>query len=178
MAMRAVGVESEYLVAQSMKQGDDRAFELLYVRQYRSVYALALRLLCDPAVAEDVVQEVFISVWRGMKRFRGESSISTWIRTIVVRAAARRWSRRPETQLDEDMIDRYERTAATVFPDTRLHLERAIAKLPAGARTVLLLHDVYGLKHSEIAPLLDVAVGTVKAQLHRARNLMKQELQR
>jgi len=173
-----VGMESEFWLARSLKQGSDQAFEVLYAQQYRSVYALALRLLCDPGTAEDVVQEVFISVWRGIKGFRGEGSILQWMHTITVRTAIRRWQHHPEVQLDEEMILRYEQTATRVFPDIRIQLERAIAMLQAGARTVLLLHDVYGHTHSEIAALLDVAVGTVKAQLHRARNLMKQELQR
>jgi len=79
--------------------------------------------------------------------------------------------------MEESAICQYERAAAKVFPDTRLRLERAIATLPVGARTVLLLHDVYGYKQLEIADLLGIALGTVKAQLHRARNLMKKELQ-
>jgi RNA polymerase sigma-70 factor (ECF subfamily) len=176
IAMGATRVGSEVRLVQNVKEGDAQSFELLYSQQHRSIYALALRLLCDPAAAEDVVQEVFISIWRGIRGFRGESSILTWMHTITVRTAMRRWHRRPEMQLDEATILRYEYTAARTFPDTKLRLERAIATLPAGARTVLLLHDVYGYTHSEIGVLLGIAIGTVKAQLHRARNLMKQEL--
>ena len=175
--MGTTGLDSELWLVRSVREGEGSSFESLYAREYRSVYALALRLLCDPAAAEDVTQEVFVSVWRGINRFRGESSISTWIHTITVRTARRRWHRRPESQMDESAICRYEGAAAKFFPDTRIRLERAIATLPVGARTVLLLHDVYGYKQLEIAELLEIALGTVKAQLHRARNLMKKELQ-
>ncbi len=117
-----------------------------------------------------------LPVWRGINNFRGESFLRTWIHTIAVRTAMRHWRRHPDAQLDEIALAKYERSARSAFPDTRLELERAIATLPAGARAALLLHDVYGYKHSEVAELLDVAVGTAKAQLHRARNLMKREL--
>ena len=161
---------------QDVETCHNSAFEALYLRQRPLVYAVALRMLCDHAVAEDVVQEVFVAVWRGLSSFRGHSSISTWIHTITVRTAMRRWRKPTEAQPDEIELANFERAAARAFPDTRLDLERAIATLPARARAILILHDVHGHKQSEIAELLGIAVGTVKAQLHRARNLVKQEL--
>jgi RNA polymerase sigma-70 factor (ECF subfamily) len=156
----------------------DDSFESLYAKHSRKVHALALRLLCNTAAADDVVQEVFVSIWRGLKNFRGDSSIGTWIHTITIRTAMRRLKWQPEAQLDDEAIARYQSIVRIALPDTRLELERAIAMLPTGARAVLLLHDVYGYKQTEIAESLGVALGTVKAQLHRARNLMKKELQR
>ena len=160
----------------SMPETGHPEFELLYAEQYPSVYALVFRLVCDPTLAEDVTQEVFVAVWRGIKNFRGESFLRTWIHTIAVRTAMRHWRRQPDAQLDDVALAKYERSARSAFPGARLELERAVAALPAGARAVLLLHDVYGYKHSEVSELLGVAVGTAKAQLHRARNLMKREL--
>ncbi len=170
------GIDSVWCSVQSGERPDNSAFEALYLRQRPLVYALALRMLCDHALAEDVVQEVFAAVWRGFSAFRGDSSIGTWIHTIAIRIARRRWRKQPEVQLDEVALANYERAATKAFPDTRLDLERAIATLPPRARAVLILHDVHGHKQAEVAELLGIALGTVKAQLHRARNLVKQEL--
>lgn len=154
------------------------AFELLYEQYYKTVYGLALRLSRDAALAEDVTQEVFISVWRGVDNFRGECSLLTWIHTIAVRTATRHMRRQRESQPAAAQLEEYAQTAGDVFPDTRLELERAIASLPDGARAALVLHDIYGYTHSEIGEMLSLAAGTVKAQLHRARNLIKQELRK
>jgi RNA polymerase sigma-70 factor (ECF subfamily) len=170
-------INSAWYSMHDLRASDNSAFESLYLQQRPAVYALALRMSCNHATAEDIVQDVFIAVWRGLRAFRGDSSISTWIHAIAVRTARRRWRQNYDAKLDEGAIAEYERVVAKVFPDTRLDLERAIATLPAGARAVLVLHDVHGHKHAEIAGMLGVAIGTVKAQLHRARNLVKQELQ-
>jgi len=163
-------------LAQRVSEPAARTFDAVYQAQHKRVYALALRLLCDASAAEDATQDVFVAVWRGLADFRGESALSTWIHTITVRTATRRWGGHREDQLDAAALERYERAAVRAFPDTRLALERAVATLPRGARSVLLLHDVYGHTQAEVADMLGIAVGTVKAQLHRARNLMKEAL--
>jgi RNA polymerase sigma-70 factor (ECF subfamily) len=176
------GIESgrppDSLVARA-KAGDFSAFEELYRQHVGRVYALCLRMTADPARAEDHTQEAFVRAWRALDSFREESGFPTWLRRVTInvvlgdrRSRGRREDR--ERPLNEPAIQ-WRRTSG---PVSGLDLERAVAGLPAGARRVFVLHDVEGYRHDEVAGMLDVTPGTSKAQLHRARKLLREALRR
>ena len=168
--------------------GDARAFEQLYRRHLRRIYGLCCRLVNgDERRAEQATQDAFVRAWEKLGSFRGDSQFSTWLHRLTVNLVLgeyrllRRW-----VSLDDLIVetaDDAQGEGDAAFGEhpqqrigERLDIERALAKLPPGARSVLLLHDVEGYKHEEIAELTGIAVGTSKAQLHRARKLMKEWL--
>jgi RNA polymerase sigma-70 factor (ECF subfamily) len=172
-------VSTEALVAAALS-GDTRAFEALYRRLVGRIYALCLRMARDPQRAEELTQDVFVRAWERLGSFRGESRFTTWLHRLAVnvvlqagRTAGRRESRE---ELVEDP-GRYLRSVKEAMPGTKMDLERAIASLPEGARRVLILRDIYGFKYDEIAQMQGVALGTVKAQIHRARKMMREKLE-
>ena len=170
---------SELLVARA-RGGDARAFEELYRLSSRRIYALALRLTRDGGRAEELTQDTFVRAWEALAAFRGDSSFATWLHGLAVRVwleqsrALRRREERFETAGD---LSVYLTAVQRAMPETSLALERAIAALHAGARTMLILYAIEGYRYEEIARLLDVALGTVKAQIHRARRLLMEALQ-
>jgi RNA polymerase sigma-70 factor (ECF subfamily) len=133
----------------------------------------------DPALAEELAQEAFVRAWQKLGSFRGASAFSTWLHRVTVNVVLghRRSAARRETPLqvvgDDFPGDAVAREA---WPAESIDLERAIAALPDGARTVFVLHDVEGYRHREIARLAGIAVGTSKAQLHRARKILRKAL--
>lgn len=160
--------------------GDRAAFDELYAEHVGRVYAVCLRMTADPARAEQLAQDAFIRAWRALPSFRFESAFGSWLHRLTVNTVlederARR-RREQRVRLLDDDATAADAPAASGDADARLDLERAVASLPRGARTVLVLHDIEGYQHSEIAAMLDVAVGTVKAQLHRARRLLRERL--
>lgn len=158
--------------------GDAQAFQEIYHSYHRRVWALARRWETDAERAEDLLQEAFVSVWRSLPDFRGDSALSTWIHTIVVRTAldrARAEKRREKRELSADHEGPAE---VSTLPGGDIDLERAIAALPDGQRQMLLLHSVEGYRCREIAERLGVAVGTVQSQLFRAREKLKEVLDR
>jgi RNA polymerase sigma-70 factor (ECF subfamily) len=164
------------------RQGDRAAFETLYHAHVGRVYALCLRLTADRALAEERTQDAFVRAWERLATFRGESAFSSWLYRLTVnevllgRRAERRRGARIVTTDDPAALERP--GAASVAAGTALDLERAVAALPPGAREVFVLHDVEGYRHEEIAQLTGVAVGTSKAQLFRARRLLREALNR
>lgn len=159
--------------------GDRSAFEGLYRRHVDRVYALALRMTGDLREAEVATQDVWVRVWRRLDSFRGESAFTTWLHRLArnrildrLRAGKRRRGR--AEPLDHLHLYRQGRVEDTT--GKRLDLERALASLPEGARTVFVLHEVEGFKCREVADATDTAVGTVKSQLHRARKLLREAL--
>jgi RNA polymerase sigma-70 factor (ECF subfamily) len=152
--------------------------EALYHRFKRRVFALATRI-AGPHDAEEVAQEAFIRIFRGVGRFRGDSALSTWIYRLAVNAALSHRSRRPPPteSLDTRAIE-----LAMVSDPTdgdaalRVRLERGLRALPAGYRTAIVLHDIEGLEHEEIAGVLGCHVGTSKSQLHKARARLREIL--
>jgi RNA polymerase sigma-70 factor (ECF subfamily) len=161
------------------KKGDRDAFEALYRQNVRRVYALCVRLAGEPSRAEDLVQDVFVRAWRKLALFRGESRFSTWLHSLAVNVALarrRRWGRRERREILIDDPASLDRAARGRMPEDGIDLERAIAALPAGARSVFVLHDVEGYRHEEIAALMGVTAGTSKAQLHRARRLLRERM--
>ena len=159
--------------------GDTRAFETLYRRHVSRVHGAVLRLAgYDHGHAEELVQEAFIRAWQKLDSFRHQSAFGTWLYRLAVNTAlmALRSSKAdPVSMPGEDALPEAE--AADVFcPAEREELEHAIAALPPRARAVFVLHDVEGWKHQDIAEELDMAVGSSKAQLHRARGLLQRAL--
>jgi len=169
----------EWTLVSRAREGDLAAFEALYRKHVRRVYALCLRLSGNAALAEELTQEAFVRAWKKLAQFRGESAFSTWLHPLVVNVALAerrsRCSREAHTFLTDD-IAVYDRAALAIDPGERLDVEQAVASLPAGARAVFVLHDVEGYRHDEIAEMTGVTVGTSKAQLHRARQLLRERL--
>lgn len=161
--------------------GDKGAFEQLYRENLRRVFALCLRLCGDASLAEEIAQDVFVRAWQKLETFRGESAFSSWLHTLTVNVAlTERRSRRRRTSrivATEDPTV-FEGPGDTERPEVGMDLERAMDALPPGARAVFVLHDVEGYRHHEIAELTGVATGTSKAQLHRARRLLREVLGR
>ncbi len=161
--------------------GDMDAFEMLYREHSPRVYALCLRLSGSKSDATELMQDVFIRAWRGLGSFRGDSAFSSWLHRLAVNAmleAARSEKRRVARVLPMEDPGMIGAIAMSESPDIQMDLERAIAGLPQGARMAFVLHEIEGYKHEEIAAQLGVATGTVKAQLHRARKLLIQALNR
>ena len=170
--------------------GDEAACADLVAAHQRTVFNLAFHLLGDRDEALDLSQEVFLRVFRTLSRFRGQSALRTWIYRIVVNQARNRqrwWRRRRRTDLVslDDHLERCGDLEATgeVLPDrllaskeTAARIWAAMEQLPFDQRTALVLREVDGLRYEEIAFSLDVAVGTVKSRLTRARQALREEL--
>lgn len=155
------------------------AFEQLYRTNAGRVYGLCLRLSGNPTTAQELAQDVFVRAWQRLSSFRGESAFFSWLYTMTVNLAyseGRSRKRRLARITTTDDLSQYERPRAMPAPHAAVDLEKAIATLPPGARAVFVLHDVHGFKHEEIGGMLGVATGTCKAQLHRARRLLREAL--
>jgi len=161
------------------RDGEVAAFEQLYRENVRRVYALSLRLCADPLKAEELTQDAFVRAWERLPSFRGDSAFSTWMHPLVVNLSHsdRRSQKRREARVQptED-LGVYDRPESSGEAHHGIDLERALDELPPGARQVFELHDVLGYRHDEIAARVGVAVGTSKAQLHRARKLLREAL--
>ena len=161
--------------------GDRAAFDALYHRNVERVYAVCLRMSADAGQAERLTQDAFVRAWQKLTSFRGESAFSSWLHRLTVNMVLEHDRRERRRRSRVESVERPESfEAAVASPDIELgmDLERAIATLPRGARTVLVLHDIEGYRHEEIAAMLGTAVGTTKAQLHRARRLLRDRLGR
>jgi RNA polymerase sigma factor (sigma-70 family) len=174
----AVEASSDFALVRQATGGDMSAFERIYRGHSRRVYATILRLMGgDRGRAEDLTQEAFVRVWQKLSEFRFESAFATWLHRLAVNVAlmALRADRAlPQAGEDIDDEDLHIPESRPTAPDVRIDLEALIPKLPPRARAVLLLHDIEGWQHDEIGRELGMAVGTSKAQLHRARRLLKQ----
>jgi RNA polymerase sigma-70 factor (ECF subfamily) len=169
--------------------GDSTAFEFLYQLHSRRVYALCLRMVGNPADAEDLMQEAFLQLFRKIGTFRGESAFSTWLHRMTVNVVLMRLRKKslPTDSLEETLEPDAESGGPkrdVGAPDLRLsgavdrvNLERSIEKLPPGYRTVFVLHDVQGYEHNEIAGIMGCSVGNSKSQLHKARTRLRELLQ-
>jgi RNA polymerase sigma-70 factor (ECF subfamily) len=180
-------------LAENLRQGDERAYEELIERFQQPVYTLATRLLNDPAEAADVVQEVFLKVFRSIGHFRGQSSLKTWLYRITVNEAhnARRWffrHRRRETELDgpaEDTNRCWRETVAdhgrspfeeACSQEQHRIIEAALLRLNPHFKEAVVLRDIADLSYEEIAEVLDVSLGTVKSRILRGREALRLEL--
>lgn len=172
-------LDSEADLVRRARRGDVDAFEDLYRDHVGRIYAVSLRMVADPSLAEELTQEAFIRAWRKLASFRGTSAFGTWLHRLAVNVvldalrSRRRWRERFSEELPAE-------PPAAPARDTNnaLDLERSIALLPPRARTVFVLHDIEGYKHREIAQLLELSVGACKAHLHRARRRLREELDR
>ena len=168
---QAGGGEEHALVLRA-KQNDYKAYEQLYRMHVGRVYALCLRLCNDRDMAEDLAQESFVQAWRKLSSFRGDSAFGSWLYRIATNTSLSylRKQKPFKGSLDIDDVDpRVERHEVA----EQMGLERAIELLPTGARTVFVLYSIEGYTHDEIAGMLKIAQGSSKAQLHRARQLLK-----
>lgn len=167
---------TDHVLVSRAKDGDVGAFEALYRQTIGHVHAVCVRLTGDPAWAEELCQEAYVRAWQKLGAFAERSTFSTWLHRLAVNLAldARRAALR--RGLGEHTTCDMELPAATRDPARSMDLERAIAKLPTGARVVYVLHDVEGYTHQEIGEMTGVAAGTSKAQLHRARRLLRKAL--
>ncbi|HMS02892.1 MAG TPA: RNA polymerase sigma factor [Gemmatimonadaceae bacterium] len=160
--------------------GDRRAFERLYRTHGQRIFALCLRMTADRQVAEELVQDVFVRAWQKLDGFRGDAAFGTWLHRVAVNIVLSRRKRdgvqRDRTTDDDASLDAA--PARPVHVGDRLDLEAAIAALPPGARRIFYLHDVEGYTHEEIGDLLGITSGGSKAQLHRARLLLREALTR
>lgn len=179
--MSAAPDGDEALVA-AARAGDVRAFEALYRRHAARVHALCWRMTGSRGAAEDCVQEAFVQAWQKLDGFEGRSRFATWLHRVAVNVVLgwqRAESRRPSGhQLADapDDADRWGADPLAVDAGLDLELERAVARLPAGARNVLILNLIHGYSHEETGAMLGIAAGTSKAQLHRARQLLEEAL--
>ena len=161
------------------QEGDVEAFERLYRRHLGRTYALSLRMCGNASEAEEMVQEAFIRCWSKLETFKGGSAFGSWLHRLTVNTILGRWRSagryRERVVALEDLSD-VPHPQIQAGTGGSLDLERAIAGLPDGARTVFVLHDIEGWKHREIAEQTGLAVGTCKTQLHRARRLLRKAL--
>ena len=174
------GERSEMEIIRLAQGGDAAAFEHLYKSHCRRVYALCLRMTGNPALAEDLTQDVFLQVFRKIQTFRAESAFSTWLYRLAVNIVLMR--RRIKT-LKETSLEGGSETEGDAPPHReigrldqylggvvdRLNLRRALRQLPRGYRQIFVLHDVMGYEHHEIAEALGCSIGNSKSQLHKAR---------
>lgn len=176
-----VNHDDEAELVELARSGDCAAFEQLYRQHRNRIYALLWRLCGgDAALAEDLMQESFVRAWMKLDSFRSESRFGTWLHRLSVNVALsdrRIRMRRVEREVAiEGAVDRALKGADDVYADDQMDLEQAIAGLPERARTVLVLYDIEGYSHAEIAGIAGMAVGSSKAHLHRARKLLREEL--
>jgi RNA polymerase sigma-70 factor, ECF subfamily len=169
------------LTVRRAQQGDAAAFEQLYREHVGRVFGLCLRLSGDRARAEELTQDVFVRAWEKLGTFQGRSAFGTWLHRLAANLVL--GDRRSETVRVHRVFgtaepEKFETPGRAPDPGAAMDLERAIATLPPGARNVFVLHDVEGYRHEEIAAMQGSAVGTSKAQLHRARRLLREALGR
>ena len=167
------------------QRGDVDAFGELYREHAGRVFALCVRMSGERVQAEELLQDVFVRAWERIGSFRGDAAFGSWLHRLAVNVVltAARTNRRRESRvaLVEDLVAVEAhgpewRSTNHVDPGTAIDLERAIAGLPAGARSAFVLHDIEGYSHGEIAQLTGLAEGTIRAQLHRARKLLTEML--
>ncbi len=171
---QAATYETDSALIDACRRGEERAMEALYYQYKRRVFGLVSRIV-GPSDAEEVVQEVFVRIFRGLAKFRGDAALGTWIYRLTVNAALTYASRRGQHPHvgDEVLADVAAPSAPSRDPQLASRLEQALAALSPGYRAILVLHDVEGLSHEECAAIMGCRVGTSKSQLHKARARMR-----
>ena len=184
-AVPAVQRPAEMALVQRCRRGDLGAFEELYRTHAAKLYGLVLRMVGNPADAEDLLQEIFLSAHRKLESFRGESALGTWLYRLAtnqcldhLRSRAARTGQVTDTLDDELGLPAPGGRGIAEQTVTKMDLERALAQLPEGCRAAFLLHDVQGLEHREVADALGIAEGTSKSQVHKARLRLRAILSR
>lgn len=164
-------------IAEACK-GDQRAFERLYRAHAGWVFGLCQRLTSDSAHAQDCTQEAFLAAWRALRKFEGRSQFSSWLHRIAINVVLSHRARAagPQSVSAEECAEELQALVGPADAAGSVDLERAVARLPQGARDVLVLVGIYGYSHDEAGEMLGIAAGTSKAQLHRARALLSSHL--
>lgn len=165
--------------------GDRLAFERLYRANVNRVFSVCVRMCGDRMLAEELTQDVFVRAWAKLSLYRGESAFSTWLHRLAVNVVlnARKTEGRRKSRFAAEADDAEESLPTVAVAKSApagigIDLEAAVAALPPGARRVFVLHDIEGYKHEEIAEMLAITSGGSKAQLHRARLLLREALER
>jgi RNA polymerase sigma-70 factor (ECF subfamily) len=191
----AVRAQEASIVAE-LKAGSEEAYNWLIAHYHQPIYSLVYRIVNDPADAADTTQEVFLKVFRGMKRFNGESSLKTWLYRIAIHEASnqRRWwfrhkSKESPIEMQEEdsghyfsmshaLVDQGESPLELLaHEEIRARVEVELRQIPEPYRTTVLLRDIEGLSYEEIAEVLQVSLGTVKSRLIRGREALKKRLE-
>ena len=171
--------DDEAGLIEQAKRSDSRAFEALYRMHIGRVYGLCLRMTGNVSEAEDCAQDAFIQAWNKLDRFRGDSAFSTWLHRIAVNAVLGRIRKSKREHDRIQLAAESSPSPVSMGDDSSLRdLSDAVDKLPEGARHVFVLYAVYGYSHAEAGEMLGIAAGTSKAQLHRARRLLAQQLEK
>jgi RNA polymerase sigma-70 factor (ECF subfamily) len=177
VAVEESSAEGEPALVVRAQRGDVRAFEQLYRRYVERIYALCMRLVRNTASAEDCTQQAFVNAWTSLPDFKARSSFGTWMHRIAANVAL--GDRRKAARYPQGLPPEVDAIGGPVVFDTPLEvrdIEAAIHSLPDGARDVLVLCGIYGFSHAEVATMLGVAEGTCRAQLHRARDILRGRL--
>lgn len=193
-AVDAVRGAAEERLLEGLKRGDSEAFDQLYAEFHGLVFNLAYRILADRDEASDLVQEVYLSIFRHVRSFGGESSLKTWIYRITVNACLNRnrwWQRRikqslvslSEVQQSREWLDGQELKAVAASPELLAYqneletrIQKGLRKLPADQKVAVVLRDLEGLSYEEIAETLGISLGTVKSRISRGRELLRDAL--
>jgi RNA polymerase sigma-70 factor (ECF subfamily) len=187
IAKQTVSNLTEAEAIKQAQEGDAAAFEFLYKAHCRRVYSLCLRMIKNPAEAEDLTQQAFLQLFRKIGTFRGESGFSTWLHRVTINVVLMHLRRKKPTEILAEDFEGHssngEGPREHVSSDTsmlsaieRLNLMRAIRKLPAGYKKLFLMYDVIGYEHSEIAALVGCSTGCSKSQVHKARKRLRRLL--
>jgi RNA polymerase sigma-70 factor (ECF subfamily) len=172
------------------QQGNAAAFDFLYRRHSPRVYALCLRMVKNPTQAEDLTQETFLAVLRGIREFRGQSAFTTWLHQVTRNTVLMCFRKRRLKETSLEAIAESDREGGRPVKELgiadrrlesiadRLVLHAALAQLSRGFRKALVLHDLHGYEHREVAAILGCATGTSKSQLHKARIRVREKLQK
>jgi RNA polymerase sigma-70 factor, ECF subfamily len=170
------GPDAEPIVARAAA-GDARAFEQLYRQHLPRVHGL-VRRMAGGRDTDELTQDVFVRVWQKLGSFRGDSAFATWLHRLAVNVVIERFrteaTRRQRMHDGEEIFETL--SAPSRSGDLSMDFDTALMKLPDGAREIFVLHDVEGYKHHEIATMLEISAGTSKAQLHRARMMLRRHL--
>lgn len=193
----AIAVRTEEAsIVEELKSGSDEAYNWLIAHYHQPIYSLVYRILTDPSDAADTTQEVFLKVFRGIKRFNGKCSLKTWLYRIAIHEASnqRRWwfrhkSKETSMEAHEDwegnsfglcdtLVDRGE-SPLDIFAheEIRARVENELKQVSEPYRTTVVLRDIEGLAYEEIAEVLQVSLGTVKSRLIRGRDALKKRLE-
>lgn len=176
-AVTGQGDGDEQVFLARARQADQAAFAELYRLHVGKVYGLCLRMTGNASEAEDCTQEAFIQAWRMLERFRGDSAFSTWMHRVAVNTVLGRMRKERREQDRMRAVSDMQVQEQTSGDSANMEdLQQAVDQLPSGARHVFVLHAVYGYSHEETGDMLGIASGTSKAQLHRAKRLLAQQL--
>lgn len=175
-AIEAVTLDPESVLGlvKKAQEGSVSAFELLYRHHSNQIFLLCLRMSGCRAHAEDFMQEAFIKAWQALKTFKGDSQFSTWLHRIAVNTVlADKRKNSLDLVQDYDWEREFEQSLSSTHTSSQIDLEKTIVQLPVQARHVLVLHDLMGMTHQEIGEQMNIASGTSKAHLNRARSMMR-----